>query len=229
MSLHGKLRATNSFRSLLPKREFLFCIEYRGLSVTGTHTEQRTAPHRRSIDLIGIYRFRLPRVMPHRPSSSDGRSLRFSYPQTLSGIAIARRMLRPSLRSPQPSYRRLRFGCTFLPSLTAEGRCGMDSTNPEETVRHRRITGSANAAIRQFRCGNRCCRIPLPNARTLSPTQKKAAPTCGHCIPFGHQACIRSHRSSRKRRIAPAWIWLTLPSDIPSRWPILAIVSPSKW
>ena len=56
-----------------------------------------------------IYRFRPLRVCRTVPRLATG-TLRFSYPQTLPGGAIACRSV-PVATRPQPRYRRLRFGC----------------------------------------------------------------------------------------------------------------------
>lgn len=71
--------------------------------------------------------------MPHRPTSiiATG-NLRFSYSQTLSGGANAcRRLPVAALASASLSEASVRL--PFLSSLTAEGRCGMDSTESQIT------------------------------------------------------------------------------------------------
>ncbi len=166
--------------------------------------------------------------MPHRPSSSDGQPPVF-VSSNPSGRRYRFAVGCPSLRLPQPRYRRLRFGCRSYRLSPPKDGAAWIRANPNQhgfTKNRGSRSGSFNPAIAGL-----LCRIYRQAVTETSPTVSPVfAPNKKpHECVAGFQTCIWSPRSSRRRRIAPAWIWLTLPSDMPNFAPIRDMVNPSKW
>jgi hypothetical protein len=105
-------------------------IEYRVVSAAGTPAELPARLMRRT-NIARNLAFRALLVCRTVPRLATG-NLRFSYPQTLSGCAITCRRLPVATRA-SASLSEASVRLPFLPSLTAEGRCGMDSTESQIT------------------------------------------------------------------------------------------------
>ncbi len=110
-------------------------LEYRDMSAAGTADEPTRAPHEaRDHHVESSYsaHYGLCRTVPRLATGN----LRFSYPQTLSGGASAcRRLPVATLASASLSEASVRL--PFLSSLTAEGRCGMDSSESQNQTGYR--------------------------------------------------------------------------------------------
>ena len=83
--------------------------EYRDMSAVGTGAKALVRLTRRATTARNLA---IPRTtgMPHRPASSDGHTSVFVSSNPI-GLTLSLVEVCPSLRWPQPRYRRLRFGC----------------------------------------------------------------------------------------------------------------------
>ena len=207
--------------------------EYRGLSAAGTVAKREHA----SCDVIHCLRniaFRALRVCRTVPRLETG-NLRFSYPKTLPGWRYRLPKFARRYALPQPRYRRLRFGCrSYRLSPPKDGAAWiLSNPNHHGFALSRRPVRQVLCTV-QFTCSVfRIYRRLSRNASTRTfpaIAQKKSRTTVRLTkVVFVLHACMRSPACSRRRRIARKWIWLTLPSVIPSRAPIRDMVNPSKW
>jgi len=161
------------------------------VSAAGTGRRKTGAPQWARQPRGRVYRFHALRVCRTVPRLATG-TLRIFRSQTPIGHgAYSLVEVCPSLRWPQPRYRRLRFGCRPIVSH-AEGRCGMDSTAiPKEGY------GVLSDDIVAFERANkripRCCR-PIPHL-CLWPD---AVP---HAVWFPRSTSRNHSRIGRKRRL----------------------------
>ena len=84
-------------------------IQYRHMSAAGTGGAPRCAKWQSART---AWNLAIPRTtgMPHRPTSSDGHTSIFVSSNPI-GLRYRFVEVCPSLRAPQPRYRKLRFGC----------------------------------------------------------------------------------------------------------------------
>jgi len=181
-------------------------LEYRRVAASGTVAEPLAALMRRANIARNIA---IPRTtgMPHRRATFDFRTLK-PYRAALTLVEGC-----PSLRSPQPRYRRLRFGCRSYRLSPPKDGAAWILPNP------RTHTGSRYREIEATRLSDRSRPVP----------KKSHTNVWLELVSRALQARLRSSGCSRSRRKAPEWIWLIQLSLTPSCAPICFMVHPAKW